>query len=134
MYKEKYIKYKTKYIALLNYLGGNSNIIQDGGSTLEEDTSFALRDGNTKLIFESLYEDAFYDYNKRPSEIILNTIIEYLYELYIIKLVNENPEKVPNKTPEEKKRIQNIIKPIVQAHIFDKNDEELRKFILSTTY
>ena len=31
MYKEKYLKYKTKYIVLQNQLGGNSNIIQDGG-------------------------------------------------------------------------------------------------------
>jgi hypothetical protein len=34
MYKEKYLKYKTKYLDLKNQLGGNSdsNIIQDGGS------------------------------------------------------------------------------------------------------
>ena len=34
MYKEKYLKYKTKYLELKNQLGGNSdsNIIQDGGS------------------------------------------------------------------------------------------------------
>ena len=33
MCKEKYLKYKTKYIDLQNQLGGNSdsNIIQDGG-------------------------------------------------------------------------------------------------------
>jgi hypothetical protein len=31
MYKEKYLKYKTKYLDLKNQLGGNSNIIQDGG-------------------------------------------------------------------------------------------------------
>ena len=133
MYKEKYIKYKTKYIALQNYLGGNSNIIQDG-ATFEEDNSPALRNGNTKLITEVLYEDAFNNYKKRPSEIILNNIIKYLYKLYIIKLVNENPKKEHNRTPEEKVRIQNIIKPKVLANIFDTNDEELREIILSTTY
>jgi hypothetical protein len=31
MYKEKYIKYKTKYLELKNYLDNNSNIMQDGG-------------------------------------------------------------------------------------------------------
>ena len=31
MYKKKYLKYKTKYLDLTNQLGGNSNIIQDGG-------------------------------------------------------------------------------------------------------
>ena len=92
MYKEKYIKYKTKYIALQNYLGGNSNIIQDG-ATFEEDNSPALRNGNTKLITEVLYENAFNDYTKDPSELNLNNIIQYLYKLYIIKLVNETVNK-----------------------------------------
>jgi hypothetical protein len=31
MYKEKYLKYKTKYLELKNQLDGISNIIQDGG-------------------------------------------------------------------------------------------------------
>jgi hypothetical protein len=31
MYKEKYIKYKTKYLELKNQIGGDSNIIQKGG-------------------------------------------------------------------------------------------------------
>ena len=31
MYKEKYLKYKSKYLDLKNQLGGDSNIIQDGG-------------------------------------------------------------------------------------------------------
>ena len=31
MYKDKYIKYKTKYLALKNILDGNPNIIQNGG-------------------------------------------------------------------------------------------------------
>jgi hypothetical protein len=31
MYKEKYLKYKTKYLDLQSQLGGNPNIIQEGG-------------------------------------------------------------------------------------------------------
>jgi hypothetical protein len=31
MYKEKYLKYKTKYLELKNQLGGISNTIQEGG-------------------------------------------------------------------------------------------------------
>ena len=32
MYKEKYLKYKTKYLELKNQLGGISNTIQEGGA------------------------------------------------------------------------------------------------------
>jgi hypothetical protein len=34
MYKEKYLKYKTKYLELKNQLGGGPNIIQEGGVEL----------------------------------------------------------------------------------------------------
>ena len=32
MYKEKYLKYKTKYLELKSQLDGSPNTIQDGGS------------------------------------------------------------------------------------------------------
>jgi hypothetical protein len=35
MYKKKYLKYKTKYLALKNQLDNNTNIIQDGGGLFE---------------------------------------------------------------------------------------------------
>ena len=31
MYKEKYLKYKTKYLELKIQLGGDPNILQEGG-------------------------------------------------------------------------------------------------------
>jgi hypothetical protein len=36
MYKEKYLKYKTKYLDLKNQLGGDPNIIQDGGNFIND--------------------------------------------------------------------------------------------------
>jgi hypothetical protein len=48
MYKEKYLKYKTKYLELKNQLGGNSNIIQDGGGGSVMTALFGKSSGDIK--------------------------------------------------------------------------------------
>ena len=80
MYKEKYLKYKTKYTALKNQLDSNYNIIQDGGveaicepiltydemEAQKEANKGSLENGTLKVI------DYVKKINYSPKKIIIN--------------------------------------------------------------
>ena len=81
MYKEKYLKYKTKYTALKNQLDSNYNIIQDGGvvpSICEPLLTYEEREAQKKANKVSLENGTLkvIDYvrkiNYSPKTIIIN--------------------------------------------------------------
>ena len=59
MYKEKYLKYKTKYLDLKSYLSGAPNIIQEGGVVWPWTTKKPMQPVSEPVsepVYESVYE------------------------------------------------------------------------------
>ena len=77
MYKEKYLKYKTKYLDLKNLLGGDPNIIQDGGNFITDfisNLSNIMYPKATKKATEKTTKDNVADEKERIAKINKKTI------------------------------------------------------------